>query len=83
MVRSPKYHMFKKSVLELLMIRRHIADGAMVVWLPNELIFEICRALFRLYYLEISPRDESDDDDDDDDGGDDECDDGDDDDDDW
>jgi len=34
------------------MIRRHIADGAMVVWLPNELIFEICRSLFHWHYLE-------------------------------
>jgi len=52
LVRSSKYHMFKKSVMELFMIR-HVADGAtMMAWLPNELMFEICRSLFRLYYLE-------------------------------
>jgi len=43
--------MFKKNVRELFMIR-DISDGAMMVWLPNEVMFEICRALFRLYYRE-------------------------------
>ena len=52
LVRSPKYDAFKKSVMELFMIR-HVADGAtMMVWLPNELMFEICRSLFRLHFLE-------------------------------
>jgi len=38
--------------MELFMIR-HVSDGAtMMVWLPNELIFEICRSLFHLHYLE-------------------------------
>jgi len=43
----------------------------MMVWLPNELMFEICRSLFRLYFLETEPiprSDSSDDDDSDDDG---------------
>jgi len=52
LVRSSKYRMFKKSVMELFMIR-HVAAGAtMMAWLSNELMFEICRSLFRLYYLE-------------------------------
>jgi len=62
--------MFKKSVMELFMIR-HVSDGAtMMVWLPNELMFEICRSLFRLHFLDtetISSSDSSDDDDSDDD----------------
>jgi len=40
-------------VLALLMIR-DAGDGATMVWLPNEVMFEICRALFRLHYLESS-----------------------------
>jgi len=63
--------MFKKSVMELFMIR-HVADGAtMMVWLPNELMFEICRSLFRLHFVETEPisrSDSSDDDESDDDG---------------
>ena len=70
LVQSSKYHMFKKSVMELFMIR-HVSDGAtMMVWLPNELMFEICRSLFLLYFLDtetISSSDSSDDDDSDDD----------------
>ena len=71
LVRASKYLTFKKSVLDLFMIR-HVADGAtMMVWLPNELMFEICRSLFHLHYREtetISRIDSSDDDDSDDDG---------------
>jgi len=52
-VRASKYLTFKSSVVELFMIR-DMADGATMVWLPNELMFEICRALFRLHYLEGS-----------------------------
>jgi len=62
--------MFKKSVMELFMIR-HVADGAtMMAWLPNELMFEICRSLFRLYFVETEtiPSSDSSDDDADDDG---------------
>jgi len=63
LVQSSKYHMFKKSVMELFMIR-HVSDGAtMMVWLPNELMFEICRSLFRLYFLDtetVSSSDSSD-----------------------
>ena len=52
LVRSSKYDAFKNSVMELFMIR-HVADGAtMMVWLPNELMFEICRSLFLLHKLE-------------------------------
>jgi len=53
LVRASKYLTFKSSVVELFMIR-DMADGATMVWLPNELMFEICRALFRLHYLEGS-----------------------------
>jgi len=53
LVRGSKYLTFKKSVQDLFMIR-DMADGATMVWLPNELMFEICRALFRLHYLESS-----------------------------
>jgi len=46
--------------MELFMIR-HVADGAtMMVWLPNELMFEICRSLFRLYFVETEPISRSD-----------------------
>ena len=53
LVRASKYHTFNSSVLELFMIR-DMADGTTMVWLPNEVMFEICRALFRLHYLESS-----------------------------
>ena len=53
LARGSKYRTFKKSVLELFMIRE-VGDGATMVWLPNEVMFEICRALFRLHYLESS-----------------------------
>jgi len=34
---------------------RDAGDGATtMVWLPNEVMFEICRALFRVHYLESS-----------------------------
>ena len=49
-VQGTKYHVFKKSVLEMFMIRGIGSDGATMVWLPNELMFEICRSLFDLYY---------------------------------
>ena len=52
-MRASKYHTFNSSVLELFMIR-DIGDGATMVWLPNEVMFEICRALFRVHYLESS-----------------------------
>ena len=52
-VRASKYLTFNSSVQELFMIR-DMADGATMVWLPNEVMFEICRALFRLHYLESS-----------------------------
>jgi len=47
LVRASKYCAFRKSVLELFMIR-DLGDQAMV-WLPNELMFTICRSLFQLY----------------------------------
>jgi len=74
LVRSPKYRMFKKSVMELFMIRHVAAEATMMVWLPNELMFEICRSLFRLHYLETEtiPKTGSGDDDDNDDDGSDE-----------
>ena len=54
LARGSKYRTFKKSVLELFMIR-DAGDGATtMVWLPNEVMFEICRALFRVHYLESS-----------------------------
>jgi len=52
LVRSPKYDAFKKSVMELFMIRHIAAEATMMVWLPNELMFEICRSLFLLHKLE-------------------------------
>jgi len=53
LVRGSKYLTFNSSVLELFMIRE-VGDEATMVWLPNEVMFEICRALFRLHYLESS-----------------------------
>ena len=52
-MRGSKYLTFNSSVLDLFMIR-DMANGATMVWLPNEVMFEICRALFRLHYLESS-----------------------------
>jgi len=47
------YRKFTRNVIELMMIRdmRQPAAG-MPSWLPNELMFEIFRALFDLYLLD-------------------------------
>jgi len=48
-----RYRKFTRNVIELMMIRdmRQPAAG-MPSWLPNELMFEIFRALFDLYLLD-------------------------------
>ena len=45
------YHTFTRNVIELLMIRdMPDAAASSIPWLPNELMFEIFRALFDAYY---------------------------------
>jgi len=47
------YHKFTRNVIELMMIRDMPQSAAgMLSWLPNELMFEIFRALFDLYLLD-------------------------------
>jgi len=47
------YHKFTRNVIELMMIRDMPQPAAgMPSWLPNELMFEIFRALFDLYLLD-------------------------------
>jgi len=43
------YRSFTRTMIELMMIRG-ISDSSSTPWLPNELMFEIFRALFDLYY---------------------------------
>jgi len=43
------YRSFTRSVIELLMIRGISDASSITPWLPNELMFEIFRALFDLY----------------------------------
>ena len=44
------YHTFTRNVIELLMIRDMPDAASSIPWLPNELMFEIFRALFDAYY---------------------------------
>jgi len=47
------YRKFTRNVIELMMIRDMPQPAAgMPSWLPNELMFEIFRALFDLYLLD-------------------------------
>jgi len=39
---------FHQSVFGLFMIRQ-ACESSTIPWLPNELMFEICRSLFELY----------------------------------
>jgi len=45
------YRKFTRNVIELMMIR-DMPQSGMPSWLPNELMFEIFRALFDLYLLD-------------------------------
>jgi len=45
-----RYRSFTKSVIEFLLIRDLSDASSITPWLPNELMFEIFRALFDAYY---------------------------------